>query len=276
MSDKAALLAAIRAKPDENTPRLMFADCLEENGEADRALAIRVLTDPADFMPPEAGRVVSDLEWRETVYYTVSEPERRAAAEERETLWRDERERRRCLTPRGFSHFLQWRERSRLDEILNRGIAVGRLAPRFDRGLLVGVGARLAEWLAYGDGVYAEHPVRTVDLDAQPALEELVLAAPGPERLCYITGDRQFRRFVFHESQVQREAVSELRLTLGVKLPGLLERAALRLRWPGVLFSTDSRYRNLLLGFVKVAAAHLGLPPELVGPVPSGQPSQAS
>jgi uncharacterized protein (TIGR02996 family) len=41
MSDREALLAAIKAKPDEDTPRLMFADYLDEFGECkrDRATA---------------------------------------------------------------------------------------------------------------------------------------------------------------------------------------------------------------------------------------------
>ncbi len=41
MSDEAALLRAICADPDEDTPRLAFADYLDENGNADRAAFIR-------------------------------------------------------------------------------------------------------------------------------------------------------------------------------------------------------------------------------------------
>src|SRR5690242_17712150 len=41
MSDRAALLAAICANPDEDTPRLVYADWLEENGQAKRAAVIR-------------------------------------------------------------------------------------------------------------------------------------------------------------------------------------------------------------------------------------------
>src|SRR5262245_41658733 len=42
MSDRDALLAAIRAAPDDDAPRLIFADWLEEHGDADRAEFIRV------------------------------------------------------------------------------------------------------------------------------------------------------------------------------------------------------------------------------------------
>lgn len=42
MTDRDALLAAIIAEPDEDTPRLMFADWLQENGEADRGEFVRL------------------------------------------------------------------------------------------------------------------------------------------------------------------------------------------------------------------------------------------
>jgi uncharacterized protein (TIGR02996 family) len=42
MSDPDALLSAITANPDEDTPRLVYADWLDEHGEAERAEFIRV------------------------------------------------------------------------------------------------------------------------------------------------------------------------------------------------------------------------------------------
>jgi uncharacterized protein (TIGR02996 family) len=41
MTDLEALTAAIVAEPDEDTPRLVLADYLEENGQADRAVFVR-------------------------------------------------------------------------------------------------------------------------------------------------------------------------------------------------------------------------------------------
>lgn len=46
MSDEAALLAAILAHPDEDTPRLMYADWLQENGQPERAEFIRIQCAP--------------------------------------------------------------------------------------------------------------------------------------------------------------------------------------------------------------------------------------
>jgi uncharacterized protein (TIGR02996 family) len=42
MSDEAALLAAIMSHPDEDTPRLVYADWLDENGASERAEFIRL------------------------------------------------------------------------------------------------------------------------------------------------------------------------------------------------------------------------------------------
>lgn len=47
MSDREALLAAIRLHPDEDTPRLVFADWLDEHGESERAALIRYSCSPA-------------------------------------------------------------------------------------------------------------------------------------------------------------------------------------------------------------------------------------
>jgi uncharacterized protein (TIGR02996 family) len=67
MSDELALLTAIIANPDEDTPRLMFADWLQENGQPERAEFIRVQIEiarlperhlkPKDERPPDNERL---------------------------------------------------------------------------------------------------------------------------------------------------------------------------------------------------------------------------
>ncbi|VTT97259.1 Repeat-companion domain protein OS=Isosphaera pallida (strain ATCC 43644 / DSM 9630 / IS1B) GN=Isop_0537 PE=4 SV=1: LRR_6: LRR_6: LRR_6 [Gemmataceae bacterium] len=61
--DEAALLAAIRATPEEDTPRLAYADWLDEHGNPDRAEFIRVQCRlaRAHFSDPEW----HDLTWRQ-------------------------------------------------------------------------------------------------------------------------------------------------------------------------------------------------------------------
>jgi len=47
MTDESALLGAIRGNPDEDTPRLVFADWLQENGQTERAEFIRLQCEAA-------------------------------------------------------------------------------------------------------------------------------------------------------------------------------------------------------------------------------------
>lgn len=70
MTDGDALLAAILANPDEDTPRLAFADWLEENGDHDRAEFIRVQVERARLAAggePPSGPQAAELRAREQV-----------------------------------------------------------------------------------------------------------------------------------------------------------------------------------------------------------------
>lgn len=57
MDDAAALIASMRAKPEEDTPRLAYADLVEERGEHDRAELIRVQVARARLNPRPVLRV---------------------------------------------------------------------------------------------------------------------------------------------------------------------------------------------------------------------------
>jgi len=63
MSDRDALLAAIRAHPDEDTPRLVYADYLEENDDRARAAFIRTQVESARTPPWEPFAV--RVRWRQ-------------------------------------------------------------------------------------------------------------------------------------------------------------------------------------------------------------------
>jgi uncharacterized protein (TIGR02996 family) len=63
MSDRDALLAAVRQAPDDDSPRLVYADWLDEHGEADRAEFIRLQIEIDHLRRPD-----SDLDrWRRAV-----------------------------------------------------------------------------------------------------------------------------------------------------------------------------------------------------------------
>src|SRR5687767_2099915 len=61
MSDAHALLAAIRAAPDDDAPRLVYADWLDENGQPARAEFIRVQCELARRESPELRRREAEL-----------------------------------------------------------------------------------------------------------------------------------------------------------------------------------------------------------------------
>jgi uncharacterized protein (TIGR02996 family) len=72
MSDEAALLAAILAHPDEDTPRLMYADWLDEHGQPERAEFIRLQCAPdADEAAEERA---AELEERNRAKWLVGLP----------------------------------------------------------------------------------------------------------------------------------------------------------------------------------------------------------
>jgi uncharacterized protein (TIGR02996 family) len=63
-----ALLAAVCAEPDEDTPRLAYADFLEENGEPDRAAFVRAQVELARLEPWEPFAV--ECRWRRPDWVT--------------------------------------------------------------------------------------------------------------------------------------------------------------------------------------------------------------
>ena len=63
LSQHEAFLRAIFDAPDDDTPRVVYADFLEENGEAERAEVIRWQCDPTGRVQPAA----SDAVWGEHV-----------------------------------------------------------------------------------------------------------------------------------------------------------------------------------------------------------------
>src|SRR5215213_5024358 len=68
MSDEAALLRAIREHPDEDTPRLVYADWLQEYGDdEDRAAFIRLECELARLPPADRRRSVL-LQRRRTLW----------------------------------------------------------------------------------------------------------------------------------------------------------------------------------------------------------------
>ena len=79
MNEREALLRAVCENPDDDTPRLVFADWLQENGDEARAELIRVQV--------EATR---GMEWEQRTYFDSYGPRSAELLAEHERRWRAE------------------------------------------------------------------------------------------------------------------------------------------------------------------------------------------
>src|SRR5215208_5695078 len=70
MSDEDALLAAIAAHPEEDTPRLVYADWLDENGQPERAEFVRVQCELARLGEHDDSPRKAELRQREKKLWT--------------------------------------------------------------------------------------------------------------------------------------------------------------------------------------------------------------
>lgn len=148
--DWPAFVAAIVAEPDEDTPRLVAADFLDENGDPTRAAFIRLQVDLAQLETFGTGWTLRAEELR--------------------------RKERAYLGPRSESA-LFWAaqecpELVRVDQTRTGGLHVeGAERLTWRRGFVDAVRCPAAEWLRHGAAVRAKNPVRAVRLDRsdQPA-----------------------------------------------------------------------------------------------------------
>src|SRR5687767_9914360 len=76
MTDEPALLAAIAARPDDDTPRLVYADWLDDHGAAERAEFIRLQCRLArdDEDDPAAAERADELENQHRIRWLAGVP----------------------------------------------------------------------------------------------------------------------------------------------------------------------------------------------------------
>jgi uncharacterized protein (TIGR02996 family) len=179
MSDGEGLLAAILANPDEDVPRLVYADWLQENGRPERAEFIRVQVEVARVEPftPRAYELVrreAEL-WAEAGNYDPA-------------LWWMRDPWRWLGIPAGCHWFIDIIVHEALTPSGDGGnrILVGR-------GFVEEVTCTAGDWLAHGDALRAAHPVRKVTLTTWRASEVLdrwteTRARFVPKRYCRFKG----------------------------------------------------------------------------------------
>lgn len=215
MTDEDALIAAVLAAPDDDLPRLMYADWLEENPipcthgadcgnphhrRAERAEFIRVQYALAEC--PCGGTGYVSYEERELGGTTTQSCHRA-----------------RCLVLRRRSrellaaHRLSWGFAEIESEVADR-------ACEFRRGFVASVTCPSEAWVAHADAILARHPVREVRLTTWPGI---VLSESGCGR-CF-EGDPNREEFDF-------DTRGQARDNRGRFVGG--REGMLRLRWPSV------------------------------------------
>ncbi len=159
--DWPAFLHAIVAEPDEDTPRLVAADFLDENGDADRAAFIRVQVALAQLETLEFGRSPEADDLRGPVRGAADDLRKKEGA---------------FLGP--FSVGLQlWAAADcpelvrvvppvRTSSPLTRLHVTGAGRLRWRRGFVERIDCPAAEWLQYGLDIRTRNPVREVVLSA--------------------------------------------------------------------------------------------------------------
>lgn len=243
MTDEQAFLAKIIAAPDDDVPRLVYADWLDGQASSSPCAACGGSGHPrptvADMPPVRErvtadGRIERDQEWPAFDYRiprckacsgTGSIPDQLAARAEfirvqcrTATCKMCDGTGRNVMSPCPCS-LLNVRARDLLDahghDWGGPGLAALKAAdPHYGetwvRGLLAEVSCTSAAWLAHGDAITAAHPVRTVRLTTWPEIE----SGMRGDRLV----GREKWRLPLHEH--------------GARLPEHL----LGLEWPGVTF----------------------------------------
>ena len=245
MSDGDALLRAILAEPDEDTPRLMYADWLQENGEPERAEYIRVQVQLARqyraFCPDghpwdkvdKGPHSVPGTRCRKCRIEGPSWPavEADAALHARAcVLWASHADlwARPLAVLCGFPDTpAQWppiasdpARAPRYHHICpTSAYADGRgMQWEFHRGFIESVSCSATDWFAYGDAIRASFPVQKVQLTTRP---ERVARAPSGRAETPRVGNDTNRH-------------ADIRAVTG------MDRARLEARWPGVTFEVSA------------------------------------
>lgn len=238
MTDERSLLDAILAHPDEDMPRLMYADWLQEHGQDERAEFIRVQIELArlgqfggweckvcgarpvpmaelEFGEVEHGKGCYTLfeDGGGSEFVETDEAYKAIRAREQELLVESAKSARHFADPNLLTYWLRGRP---------AGLPADRpdaLVGLFVRGFIERVDGPAADWLKHGDQILAAHPVRKVKLTTMPTVERL------RGFCCRLAGRTKTLSVVFPPP--------------GASLISVRNRQAedlLRAEWPGITF----------------------------------------
>jgi uncharacterized protein (TIGR02996 family) len=218
--DYLAMLRGVLAEPDDDGPRLVLSDWLEENGQPDRAEFVRLQCRIARIEATcSCGRCVK----------------LRGGGQHTNGPCGVDRERDELPDGRSRQAFLRCRERELLEggESAPRNYyrwagSVGALPAgrdgcfwEFRRGFVEAVTCTAADWIAHGDAILARQPVREATLTTQPELEF------GPHGGKDCPQDVRLRGRTWRHTDESLMAATR-------SGPDMLRTALLAAEWPGV------------------------------------------
>jgi uncharacterized protein (TIGR02996 family) len=166
MGDGEALLRAILDQPKEETPRLVYADWLEENGQPERAEFIRVQVElarmPGCIYPKTGSETCQEWNRSGRVFrHWCQSCEKGNELRRREgELFRDHIEHQ---LPESLGAYLT------LGELL---VANGQPGARLTRGFVSHVSCSWPDWRTHADAILAAQPVERVRLTTRPDADE--------------------------------------------------------------------------------------------------------
>ena len=224
MTTRDALLAAVLAHPEDDTPRLLLADHLDEIGEHDRAEFIRAQVALARLPEPEyltIGSLVPGAHYDYPEGVCNRCRQRSDRCDYHALRQRDKELRGSGHGWDGRTNWVRWAGFAPADP--------GRASVRFERGFLHTVIVSANEWLAHGDAITASHPVREAILTTHlPAFPRTVTARVPAGIILQIAG---------REVELTER---EILLSRGGEPGEWAERmlaVAMGKRWPGVAFT---------------------------------------
>ena len=142
--EERSFVYAVIESPDDDLPRLVFADWLDEHGEVDRAAFIRLSVE-----------ILATVRWGEPHHKDFAGVHR---------LREQRGEVNRILTSQGFSS---------LDGLPRWPFPRDQIEPIWERGFVRGVICSGGMWLEYGDDVMRDNPIRDVTLTGRVDAERL-------------------------------------------------------------------------------------------------------
>ncbi len=243
MPTEADLLKAVLKTPDDDSPRLIYADWLDENGQSERAEFIRIgcrIAECDQFLE----------EWTSDEYSHAAADD---VSDERTTLRRRERElldarqKRPDWSDAGSnagSNEFRW-SGSRL--FVTALIGGARPPLGWRRGFVESISCRWNDWRDYADAILAAQPVTRVSLTTWPEVEWNTPLNGHVE--CALRGRGHWYGWTQIGNVGESAAV-----------------ALLRYEWPGIDFALPAAedYQNIQDQMHDAIIGSLGIPPHLV------------